>query len=58
MALIIIAVSDTPDGQVGVSLIAEPAMALENSEAGTPAQAAALRMIEILNAPAVTDLNG
>lgn len=48
MALVILAISDTRDGQVAVSMIAEPAMVLESTEATTPAQAAALRIIELI----------
>jgi hypothetical protein len=52
MALIVISVSDTQDGQVGVSMIAEPAMSLEDTGEATPAQAAALRMINAMTADA------
>ena len=59
MALIVISIHDTQDGQVGVSLIAEPAIALDAPD-GTPAQIAALRMISAMTAnpeQAVVTLN-
>lgn len=50
MALIVISISDTPDGQVAVSMLAEPMMALDAQLAdSTPAQLAALSMINVIN---------
>ena len=50
MALIVISISDTTDGQVAVSMLAEPAMALDAQLAdSTPAQLAALSMINVIN---------
>jgi hypothetical protein len=49
MALIVISVSDTADGQVGVSMIAEPPMDLAAEvDQMTPAQLAALSMINVM----------